>query len=123
MKTSTTLLAEDGNYISSRISVPCECYKAKLSYLTGRDNAIILAFKHIRNHMPHYISKLLIKAVERNSAKGKKDNGETFTLRDLNPSALRTCTQLKALIKAQLDADLVDEFDIGHIKSNAVVSL
>ena len=72
---------------------------------------------------PHKISKLLIKAVERNSVKGKKDNGKTFTLRDLNPSASQTCTQLKTLIKAQLDADLVDEFDIGYIQSNTVVSI
>ena len=64
-----------------------------------------------------------MKAVERNGAKGKKDKGKTFTLRDLNPLTLRTCTQLKALIKAQLGADLIEEFDIGYIQGNTVVSL
>ena len=44
-------------------------------------------------------------------------------MRDLNSSVLQTCTQLKTLIKAQLDADLVDEFDIGYIQGNTVVSL
>ena len=67
------------------------------------------------------ISKLLIREVEK--SKGKKDQGKAFTLRDLNTSALQTCTQLKILIKAQLDADIVDEFDIGYIQNNTVVSL
>jgi hypothetical protein len=56
-----------------------------------------------QDQQPRIISKLIITAVERNGAKGK-----TFTLRDLNPSTLQTCTQLKTLIKAQLGADLIE---------------
>ena len=55
--------------------------------------------------------------------KGKKIKGNAFTFRYLNPSALQTCRQLKTLIKAHLDTDLVDDFDISYIESNRVVSL
>ena len=66
------------------------------------------------------ISKVLIRAVE--SGKGKKDPGKTFALRNITPSLVQTQAQLKTLIKAQLDAELVHEFDVGCIQNNTVVS-
>ena len=82
-----------------------------------------LSSSGVQGQQPRIISKLLMKAVERSGTKGKKDKGKTFTLRDLNPSTLQTCTQLKTLIKVQLGADLIDEFDIGYIQGNTIVSL
>ena len=61
------------------------------------------------------------RAVE--SGKGKKDPGKTFALRNITPSLVQTQAQLKTLIKAQLDAELVHEFDVGCIQNNTVVSL
>jgi hypothetical protein len=56
--------------------------------------------------------KVLLKAVSRGS-KGKEP--KMFTLRDIRPEAMTSCTTLKILIKAQLSQDITEEdFDIGH---------
>ena len=70
------------------------------------------------------ISKVLIKAVKGDSS-GKKADGKTFTLRNIDPSKVKTCSQLKTLIRAQLQEDIRTrgDFDVGYIQSNSVVTL
>ena len=69
------------------------------------------------------ISKVLIKAVKSESS-GKKAEGKTFTLRDIDPSKVRTCCHLKTLIRAQLQEDIhTGDFDVGYIQNNSVVTL
>ena len=66
--------------------------------------------------------KLLIKVVEKGE-KQTKDPGKIFTLRNINPTSVSSVEDLKSLIKAQLAEDVVDHFDIGHIRSNKIISL
>lgn len=70
------------------------------------------------------ISKVLIKAVKSDSS-GKKADGKTFTLRNIDPSKVKTCSQLKTLIRAQLQEDIRTRrnFDVGYIQSKSVVIL
>ena len=70
------------------------------------------------------ISKVLIKAVKSDSS-GKKANGKIFTLRNIDPSKVKTCSQLKTLIRVQLQEDIRTRgnFDVGYIQSNSVVTL
>ena len=68
------------------------------------------------------LKKLLIKAV-RKGEKDKKDPGKIFTLRNINPCSISEVDELKSLIKAQLSADLVEQFDVGFVQNNKVVSL
>ena len=63
----------------------------------------------------------MLKAVTRGS-KGKEP--KIFTLRDIRPEAMTSCTALKILIKAQLSQDITEEdFDIGYLHGNTVVSI
>ena len=71
---------------------------------------------------PIALRKLLIKAVQKGE-KEKKDSGEIFTLRNINPVAISKLEDLKSLIKAQLSDDLVDRFDVGYVQNNKVVTL
>ncbi len=67
------------------------------------------------------IKKVLLKAVSRGS-KGKEP--KLFTLRDIRPEAMTSCTALKILIKAQLSQDITEEnFDIGYLHGNTVVDI
>ena len=67
------------------------------------------------------ISKVLIKAVK---SDGKKVDGKTFTLRNIDPSKVKTCDQLKSVVRAQLQDDICTaDFDVGYLQNNTVVSL
>ena len=67
------------------------------------------------------IKKVMLKAVSRGS-KGKEP--KTFTLRDIRPEAMTSCAVVKCLIKAQLSQDNTkDDFDIGYLQGNTVVSI
>ena len=71
--------------------------------------------------IPHTtISKVLIKVVKSESS-GKKAEGKTFTLRDIDLSKVKTCCHLKTLIRAQLQGDIrTGYFDVGYIQNNCV---
>lgn len=67
------------------------------------------------------IAKVLLKAVNR---KKKTAGAKTFTLRNVNPSIINTCSQMKALIRDQLQNDITEgNFDIGYMQSNTVISI
>lgn len=66
--------------------------------------------------------KVHIKAICRGE-KEKKESGKIFTLRNIDPTAIREVEDLKILIKVQLSSDVVDEFDVGYFEHNKVVSL
>ena len=69
------------------------------------------------------ISKVLIKAVKGES-NGKRTEGKTFTLRDIDPSKVDTCYHLKSLIRAQLKEDIrKGDFDVGYIQNSSVTVL
>ena len=61
----------------------------------------------------------MIKVVE----KQIKDLGNIFALRNINPTSVSSVEDLKSLIKAKLADDVVDRFDVGHIRSNKIISL
>ena len=70
---------------------------------------------------PQVISKVLIKAVTKQTKESK-----TFTLRDVNTSIIDTTAKLKNIIKEQLQDEVVRVFDICYIQtasSNAVVTI
>ena len=47
-----------------------------------------------------------------------------FTLRDIIPEAHASCADVKCLIKEQLSQDITeDDFDIGYLQGNTVVSI
>ena len=55
---------------------------------------------------------------------GKKVDGKTFTLRNIDPSKVKTCDQLKSVVRAQLQDDICTaDFDVGYLQNNTVVSL
>ena len=67
------------------------------------------------------IKKVLLKAVSRGS---KRKEPKMFTLRDIIPEAHASCADVKCLIKAQLSQDVTeDDFDIGYLQGNTVVSI
>lgn len=76
----------------------------------------------ITQSTPITLCKLLIKAVHKGEKK-KKDSGKVFTLRNINPVCVSKVEDLKSLIKAQLSDDLPDQFDIGYVLNNKIVSL
>ena len=65
------------------------------------------------------ISKVLLKCVSKEDKKVFK----TFTIRNINPSVIKTCLSLKSLIKAQLGEDILKDFDIGYLHGNSVVNV
>ena len=52
------------------------------------------------------IKKVMLKAVNRGS---KRKEPKTFTLRDIRPEALTSCTAVKYLFKVQLSEDITEE--------------
>ena len=63
----------------------------------------------------------MLKAVNRGN-KGKEP--KTSTLRDVRPEFMTSCAAVKRLIKAQLSQDITeDDFDIGYLQGNTVVSI
>lgn len=71
---------------------------------------------------PITLRKLLIKAVHKGE-KEKKDSGKIFTPRNINPICVSKVEDLRSLIKAQLSDDPVDQFDVGYVLNNKVISL
>lgn len=65
------------------------------------------------------ISKLLLKAV----CKSTKHTPKTFTLRDVDIASINSRSQLRKVIKEQLQDDLVKEFDVGYYEGSTVVSI
>ena len=65
------------------------------------------------------ISKVLLKCV----SKERKSESKTFALRNIDPTLVTTCNQLRALIKEQLGEEVCDEFDIGYYQNNSVVTI
>lgn len=63
-------------------------------------------------HQP-VIAKVLLKAVTKTGKKKEK----VFTLRNINPSNVRSCDELRRLIKHQLSDDVIAEFDVGYVTS------
>ena len=66
------------------------------------------------------ISKMLIKAVTKD---GKKGDGKTFTLRNIDTSTVKSSGQLVSLIKTQLQGDIRSDFEVGYIDNNSVVTI
>ena len=63
---------------------------------------------------PTSIKKALLKAVSRHS-KGKEP--KMFTLRNIVPDKISSCSDVKSLIKAQLSDDITeDDFDLGYVQ-------
>ncbi len=53
-----------------------------------------------------------------------RKDGKTFTLRNVNSASTKTCGNLKDLVRQQLVDDIIsDDFDIGYMEGNTVVSL
>ena len=71
----------------------------------------------IRDRRP--ISKVLLKSVN----KRKKSACKTFTLRNIKPWEILECSDLEDLIRDQLQDDVIEEFDVGYLQSNTVVSI
>ena len=69
------------------------------------------------------ISKVLLKAVSKRTGK-KASAFKTFTLRNIDLSKVDTCSQLRALIREQLRADIIQgSFDVGYLQNTTVVSI
>ena len=68
------------------------------------------------------IEKVFIKAVKPD---GKKCESKTFTLRNIDTEKVKTCSQLKTLIKAHLgeDVESASDFDVGYLHNNSVINL
>ena len=68
------------------------------------------------------IDKVFIRAV---NPDGKKSESKMFTLRNIDTATVKTCSQLKTLIKAHLQEDVesASEFDIGYLHNNSVINL
>ena len=66
------------------------------------------------------ISKVLLKAVSKHCGK----SASVFSLRHINSSSINTCSQLRALIREQLQTDVIQgSFDVGYLQNNTVVSI
>ena len=68
---------------------------------------------------------MLLKAVRSECSGKKKTDEKTFTLRNIDPSKTNSCSQLKSLIRAQLQEDIRmrGDFDVGYLQGNSVVTL
>ena len=65
------------------------------------------------------INKVLLKCV----SKERKSESKTFTIRNIDPTLVTTCNQLRGLIKAQLGGEVCDQFDVGYYQNNSLVTL
>ena len=64
------------------------------------------------------LPKVLLKAHTLN----KKDPAKTFTLRNLDLSTIKSCADLKAVIKGRLSVDITaDQYDVGYVQGSNVV--
>ena len=61
--------------------------------------------------------KILLKAFSKN-----KKSSKTFTLRNLPLASIHSVEQLKAEIKRQLQCDVIQDFDVGHMEGSTQVS-
>ena len=67
---------------------------------------------------PKVIKKILVKTVN----KGKE--AKVFTLRNIETDCILSCDDLKKVIRAQLDKDIVDSsFDVGFMQNNTAISI
>ena len=67
---------------------------------------------------PNVLPKVVLKAHSVN----KKDSAKTFTLRNLDLSAIKSCVDLKAVIKRRLSSDITgEEYDVGYVQGSNVV--
>ena len=65
------------------------------------------------------ISKVLIKC----ASKENKKQSKTYSLRNVDSSAVASCLRLKFLIKAQLRDDIRKNFDVGYQHNNSIVNI
>ena len=66
------------------------------------------------------LPKVLLKAHTLN----KKDPAKTFTLRNLDLSAIKSCADLKAVIKGRLSVDITaEQYDVGYVQGSNVVRI
>ena len=67
---------------------------------------------------PNMLPKVLLKAHTLN----KKDPAKTFTLRNLDLSVIKSCADLKAVIKSRLSSDITaEQYDVGYVQGTNVV--
>ena len=67
---------------------------------------------------PNVLLKVLLKAHGLN----KKDPAKVFTLRNLDLSVIKSCADLKAVIKRRLSSDITsEEYDVGYMQGSNVV--
>ena len=63
------------------------------------------------------VSKVLLKAVTKN----KKDHGKYFCLHSSNSSSIKSCADLKSIIRQSFsDEVMYDEFDVGYVQYSIV---
>ena len=75
---------------------------------------------NLQPYSANVIKKVLLKAVRKSNKKDPK----TFTLRNIQSSHISTCHELKFLIRAQLQEDMIKEdFDVGYLQNSTVISI
>lgn len=68
------------------------------------------------------LTRVLLKAVLKSSTSNK--DGKTFTIRDVDTARISSCGAMKALIREQLNDDIVTEdFDVGFLNGSSVVRI
>lgn len=116
-QTRLTLGSGANSVIGSQLNFPQSPHVPRQVIVTP------ISAAHTVTHTPSppLISKVLIKVVKRD---GKKAEGKTFTLRNLDPTKIKTRDNLKTLIRAQLQGDIRSgDFDVGYLQNSSVVSL
>lgn len=70
---------------------------------------------------------MLLKAVSSVAGRGKSKNSQSskmFTLRNVDPEKVTSREDLKALIRSQLQGDIVSrDFDVGVVSGGNIVSI
>ena len=65
------------------------------------------------------VDKVLLKAVSKEAK-----NQKVFTLRNIDSGAMNSCDDVRKLIRAQLEADMIShEFDVGLVSGSSVISI
>ena len=88
----------------------------------GRRPILVTPLVHQENVPPsanQLIDKVLIKVVS------KRDKSQkVFTLRSIDSGTIHSCDDVRKVIKAQLETDIIsDEFDVGIVSSSTVISI
>lgn len=99
------------------------CPRATVNVNTsGRTGQVLVTPVALPDQRKVIVEKVFIKAV---NADGKKTDSKTFTLRNIDTQRVRTCSQLKTLIKAHLEDDIENavDFDIGYLHNSSVINL